>query len=237
MLPILRILPVGGVLLAILVLVLALKPPEPRALPPNVMAARGPLIDRDGHPEWRQFLIQAALRRADELNRLRELMDTLPPALPLVPEIDAEADGAAEGTTTTIAGLPVTRDGSEPEADEVTGTASAAPAPAIPVDIGATSSFELPLTQPEAQSPVIRTPEHARPAHNSEVKPAHQSHAKPVRKVRRAKVKKPEPAQAFHLPPPFNLLEQLFAGDKSQPKTGGKAAPKSEPPQARASLD
>ena len=38
--------------------------------------ARGALVDRDRHPEVRQFLILAALKRADELNRLRDLPDT-----------------------------------------------------------------------------------------------------------------------------------------------------------------
>jgi hypothetical protein len=80
MLPILRILPVGGVFLAILLLVLATNAPErmPTSLTPDAAPIRGALIARAEHPEWRQFLIQAAIRRADELNRLRELPD--PPA-------------------------------------------------------------------------------------------------------------------------------------------------------------
>ena len=78
MLPILRILPVGGVLLAILILVLALSPPDGSRSPmaAAIAPARGALVDRDRHPEVRQFLILAALKRADELNRLRELPDT-----------------------------------------------------------------------------------------------------------------------------------------------------------------
>src|ERR1044072_494885 len=78
MLPILRILPVGGVLLAIFILVLALSPPDGSRAPLDTAMGpvRGALIDRNRHPETRQFLIQAALKRANELNRLRELPDT-----------------------------------------------------------------------------------------------------------------------------------------------------------------
>jgi len=75
MLPILRILPVGGVLLAILILVLALSPPDGSRAPlSSAMATgRGVLADRDRQSEVRQYLIHAALTRADELNRLRDL--------------------------------------------------------------------------------------------------------------------------------------------------------------------
>src|SRR5262249_61834595 len=82
MLPFLRILPVGGVLLAILILVLALSPPDGSRAPlSSAMATgRGVLADRDRQSEVRQYLIHAALKRADELNRLRDLPDTPPRA-------------------------------------------------------------------------------------------------------------------------------------------------------------
>ena len=66
MLPILRILPVGGVLLAILILVLALSPPDGSRAPlSSAMATgRGVLADRDRQSEVRQYLIHAALKRA-----------------------------------------------------------------------------------------------------------------------------------------------------------------------------
>jgi hypothetical protein len=101
MLPILRILPVGGVLIAIFILFLALNPPDgPRAPLNTAMApARGALVDVGHHPETRQFLIMAALKRADELSRLRDLPDTptrTAPAEPAVIEPAPVAPAAEE---------------------------------------------------------------------------------------------------------------------------------------------
>ena len=90
MLPIFRIISVGGVSLAILILALALIPPGGThlLLTPHDTGARGAMIDRGQHPEWRQFMIQAALRRADELGRLRSL-----PSTPVrLPDIAAPVD-------------------------------------------------------------------------------------------------------------------------------------------------
>jgi hypothetical protein len=133
MLPILRILPVGGVLLAILILVLALSPPDGSRAPlsPQIVPARGALLDRGRHPETRQFLILAAIKRADELNRLRELPDT-----------PAQSDKAQP----KVAGLPSHRSDTDP--DE-TGTNNETPGVSIPVEIGEPSSNELPVAAPE----------------------------------------------------------------------------------------
>jgi len=140
MLPILRVFPVGGVLLAIFILVLALAPPDgTRALlTPHRIAARGALIVRAEHPEWRQFLILAALRRAEELDRLRALPDSPPP--PPKPQ----AAPAPE-----VASLPDEPTDSDPQdsADD--------PASALPLDIGETSTFELPISAAPEQPPVI----------------------------------------------------------------------------------
>jgi hypothetical protein len=249
MLPILRILPVGGVLLAILILLLALTPPGAarRALPDMVLEARGPLIDRDAHPEWRQFLIQAALQRADEIKRLRDLPDTPvvqapePPAPPIeiviplpapvtpkdasVPsaeEVAAPSEPAprktapainAEDAPRLIATLPPERTDSDPDNEDVTGTINELPGATIPIDIGETSSTELPVVQPEEKPPVIRTPERAKPPRDSKNKlgqPARRAKAtakrasKVASKVKRKIAPKPQPAAQL------TLFEALF---------------------------
>jgi hypothetical protein len=248
MLPILRIIPVGGVLLAILILLLALTPPGAarRALPDVVFEARGPLIDRGEHPEWRQFLIRAALQRADELQRLRDLPDTpvvhapeprrapIEIVIPLQPPVthteasvprteevapakpptqetsQADVPAAkntaaaepvfiepaageaapainAEDAPKVIAALPSDRTDGDPDNEDVTGSINDAPGATIPVDIGETSSTELPVAAPEEKPPVIRAPEHIKPPRDSRNKSGQRTrHAKSGSK--RAKV-------------------------------------------------
>jgi hypothetical protein len=183
MLPILRIVPVGGVFLAIMILVLALGPPGSSRSRVNapMLSARGPLMQIDEHPEWRQFLIRAALRRADELSQLRNLPDE--------PVRNTEQDEAK------VAGLPVERSDAEPE--DVTGTINEAPAATIPIDIGETSSTELAAIMPEDKPPVIKTP--------GRVKSKIENRRKTARRFRRAKVVKPAPPA-----PPLSLFEAIF---------------------------
>jgi hypothetical protein len=164
MLPILRIIPVGGVSLAIAILVLALSPPG-GLRPPltrTMMPARGPLITRSDHPEWRQLLINAALRRADELSQLRQLPDT-----PLHSEISEPDKPTAENAETApeVAGVPPSRSDAEPE--DVTGTIAPSPDAAIPVGVGEASSFEWRVFPQEEKPPVIRTPERSQPPRES----------------------------------------------------------------------
>ena len=129
MLPILRILPVGGLLLAILILVLALSPPDGSRAPLSsvIVPSRGAPFDRERQAEVRQFLIHAALKRADELNRLREL-----------PDSPARSDNGQP----TVASLPGDRSEADPE--EPT-SINEAPVVSIPVEIGEPSSAELPI--------------------------------------------------------------------------------------------
>jgi hypothetical protein len=155
MLPIFRILPVGGVLLAITLLALALNPPASMHanLSPGAMPMRGAMIEQSAHPEWRQFLLLAAIRRTDELNRLRELPDTAIHAAPA--RIDEAPAAPAEPK---LAVLPTERNDTDPDADDTTGSIMQPPAATIPIDIGETSAFELPVATPEEKPPVIRTP-------------------------------------------------------------------------------
>jgi hypothetical protein len=184
MLPILRIIPVGGVLLAIAILVLALSPPGGlhRELTPADMWARGALTELGQHPEWRQFLILAAIRRTDELGRLRDLRDT--PARSDLPDA-------------TVAGIPLDRSDADP--DDQTGSISDMPSLTIPIEIGEPSSTELPVRPVEERPPVTRTPERT--------KAPSESRKTTVRRIRRAKAPLPKPE-----PAPFNLFEALFGG-------------------------
>jgi hypothetical protein len=186
MLPILRILPVGGVILAIVILFMALSPrhaPQPRLGAPAA-GVRGPLADRVDHPEWRQFMMLAALRRAEELARLRDLPDApvkvepppeaappsaavaaLPPeAAPPAPAIEAaaqpEAAPPAEAEPAPepkVAALPTTEEETKPDA-----ALAAAPVPdeaaTMLVEIGEASSTELPVQPREAVAAVNAAP-------------------------------------------------------------------------------
>lgn len=199
MLPILRILPVGGVFLAILLLVLALDAPGQMRMPfmPHLSPMRGPLIALDEHPERRQFVIQAAIRRAGEISRLRDLPD-------------APGRGAPAPPAAQIARLPAERIDADPDPDDVTGSI-VQPRPAtIPIDIGEASSIELPLAVPEEPLPVI-TP--------ARLKSGNQSHGHSVTHKRRARLTKPEP-------PPFDLFKAMFGDQTSWQAAGASAAPR-----------
>jgi len=200
MLPILRILPVGGVFLAILLLILALKVPGERALPPATLTARGPQLDHNEDPQWRQVAIQAALRRANELMRLRDLPDT--PAHSDTPKVSEPAPPAPEPTVAAepakVAGLPVDRLDADPDVDSITGSIEDPAGATIPIEIGATSSAELPVVLPEEQPEIIRTPERTKPAHESRRKKPH--------RLARPNGQKPRPQAA----PQVSFLDQLF---------------------------
>ena len=232
MLPLFRILPVGGVFFAILVLALALKAPGERVLPPVSLTAGGAHGAGNDDPQWRQIAIQAALQRATELMRLRDLPDTPPPshALPNqaspsqavpsdAPVIEAPAseppgsapqpvvqETAPQAEPPKVAALPTERPDADPDPDSITSSIEDAPAATIPVEIGAASSSELPVVLPEERPAIIRTPERA--------KPAHESRRKARARVARPKASKP-PAPVQR-PAQTGLLEDLF----SRPRAG-----------------
>lgn len=100
-----------------------------------------------------------AIRRADELNRLRELPDT-------------PARAAAAPTAPKVAGLPTERNDADPEADDATGSIMEPPPATIPIDIGETSSTELPEAATEEQPPVIGTLQRVKSRNESRIKRA-----------------------------------------------------------------
>ena len=189
MLPLFRIIPVGGVLLAIMIVVLAHEPPGGSRTPlsPTEMPARGALMRMNEHPEWRQFLILAAIRRTDELGRLRELPDT--------PVRDAGK------VTEKIAGLPTGSVDSDPK-DE-TATIDEMPSVTFPLDIGETSSTELTVITPEVKSPVLKSPERKAP---------NASRKKTPQRARQTKT----PAKTQRAAAP-DLLETIFGGQRASP--------------------
>ena len=160
MLPFFRIIPVGGVFLAIMIVILALEPPggSHTARTPAEMPVRGALMRVNDHPEWRQFLILAAVRRADELGRLRELPDT-------------PVQNAGK-----VAGLPSGRSDSDPE--DATGSIKEMPRLSVPLDIGETSSTELTVITPEVKPPLLKTPERKAPSESRRKTPQRARQAK-----------------------------------------------------------
>ncbi|MEP7031358.1 MAG: hypothetical protein ABI830_10535 [Pseudolabrys sp.] len=179
-----------------MIVVLALNPPRgPHSSMPSVnVAARGPLMHLYEHPEWGQFLIQAAIRRADELARLNDLENT--------PRNDTPRNDAEK-----LAGLPTSRNDADPE--EMTGSIGEMPSATMPVEIGETSSTELPVRMPEERPPAIKTPERAKEPRNSRTKAPHRA-----RHVKRAK----PPAETS-----FNIFDAIFGGTQTkQPATAAR---------------
>jgi hypothetical protein len=198
MLPLLRLATVGGVFIAMIALGLGLSLPVPSyaRIPVSESPARGPLLDTAEHPEWRQFLILAAVRRAGELETLRHLPDRSATAKP----------------ARRVAGLPAERMDADPD-NEQTGSIVQAPSASIPMDIGETSSTELPVSVPEEERPpVTKIPEHA--------KPAKESQRKTIRKARKGKaLAKSETATTFN---PFGALFGTGANNTAQNNGGAR---------------
>ncbi len=233
MLPILRTTLLGSVFLTLALLAgFAVHEPARPQLSHVVAPARGPLIEANEHPEWKQFLVQAAFRRADELERLRDL-----PASPMIIEaviepavIKAEnvevtvAPEKADEPAAQVAALAPERDPDVME--DITASIDEKPTGMMPVEIGASSAAELPLTEQETL-PQVRQPEtlkldiqsavqsdvDVRPMATVERLPA--SRPKIERK-RIAQAKKKPPAKPVAEPTVPDLLSTIFGDRQSR---------------------
>lgn len=190
-LPFFRTMLAGGVL-AILALLAGFVMPAPSTLARPRPPARGPLIEADQHPEWKQFLVQAAYRRADELGRLREL-PTAPTIVPVaVPTVPVK-----------VAELPPPQAVITP--GDVTGAIDDTAPGSMSVDIGEASATELPVQQLDLPMPIER-PETLRRNQSLRALPAH-----------RAKRAKPAPAK-----PEPDFLTKLFGSATTSASAGTK---------------
>jgi hypothetical protein len=172
--------------------------------------ARGALVDVGHHPETRQFLIQAAIKRADELNRLRELPDTPTRTAPA----ESAAIGPAPGTDEPkVAVLPADRTESDPEPEEPAATET--PNVSIPVETGEVSAPDLPVA-PQQTNSTDGKPEQAKEQTKSAAKPQQ-------RDIRRRVAHRPRRAKVAAAPQrPLNLFEALFGGQQNRnPQTPG----------------
>lgn len=192
MLPLLRVIVLGCALLATLGLAAGFSAPvRPLTHFARVdQPARGPMLVRDEHPEWQQFLVQAAFTRARELDRLNDL-----PNQPASPAVASDE---------RLAGLPAQPP--DIQSDDTTGSISTNGLnDVIPIDIGESSSTELPIAPPDTVPPVERLPRLQIPDESSVTKPAlRPRHVK--RRLRRRLAKPVAPEE-----PPINPFLALFS--------------------------
>jgi hypothetical protein len=201
-----------------------------------VAPARGPLIEANEHPEWKQFLVQAAFRRADELERLRDL-----PASPMIIETviepavikaeNIEATVAAKKTDEPAAQVAALAPERDPDVmEDITASIDEKPTGIMPIEIGASSSAELPLTEQEAL-PEVRQPEtlkldiqsavssevDVRPAVTVERLPESRPKIESrIERKRIVRVKKKPPAKPVAEPAAPDLLSTIFGDRQSR---------------------
>jgi hypothetical protein len=161
-LPLIRMTVAGGVLV-ILALLAGFGAPGPATPARAVAPTRGPLIDVTEHPEWKQFLIQAAYRRSDELGRLKDLPDTptimsapviieVPQSVP-EPQQPSAQEPSPSSEPQQVAALSPGLDDTLPV--DPTGSIEASLAD-LPIDIGEASAAELPITIQDLPIPIER---------------------------------------------------------------------------------
>ena len=237
MLPIRWIFPVGGVFLTIALLALAFGALDGSRS--QMWKAASAQIELGERLEWRRFIIlNASLRRADELNRLRELPDTPP-----------RADIVAE--TPKVAGLPADRSPDPKDSDEAaadvqrpTALAIEYPVGVAPIEIGESMSIEYPVAAaPEEKPPMNRTPQ--------QVNSRNREGVQHVRRRARALTNRepPRPQNVFEFPfgnqqaTPALSSNNYFGNQAGQPPTPSAAHQRASrgqrvgaPPSAAASI-
>jgi len=232
-LPILPTTLLGSVFLTLALLAgFAVHEPVRPQLSHVVAPARGPLIEANEHPEWKQFLVQAAFRRADELERLRDL-----PASPMIIEAviepavikaeNVESTAAPEKASEPAAQVAALAPERDPEViEDITASIDERPTGMMPVEIGASSSAELPLTEQE-MLPQVRQPEtlklDVQSAVQSEVdvRPAAALERLPesrpkIERKRIVRAKKKPPAKPVAEPTVPDLLSTIFGDRQSR---------------------
>ena len=240
-LPILRTTLLGSVFLTLALLAgFAVHEPVRPQLSHVVAPARGPLIEANEHPEWKQFLVQAAFRRADELERLHDLPASpmtieavIEPAVIKAENVEVAVDPEqADPPAAQVAAIAPERD---PDViEDITASIDEKPTGMLPVEIGASSAAELPLTEQET-IPQVRQPEtlkldiqsavssevDVRPAAIVERLPESRPRIGPklepkIERKRIARVKKKPPAKPVAEPTVPGLLSTIFGDRQSK---------------------
>ena len=137
MLRIIWILPGGCALLAIVILALSFRTLDrPHSQPmPNVARTHFAVIELGEHPEWRQFLVLSADQRANELNRLREIL-----------AIKGANDVASD--TPIVAAQPANRNNSDLDESNTLNLQSRA------AETGASALIQAPVATPDENQAV-----------------------------------------------------------------------------------